>query len=405
MHELVVRVNLPREMDWLERFGWDGAVILPAHILETFKKRAARMVRKLGCPYVIDPHTYVFGVDTDEIVGRRWFDRLVAEYGIDLTAEPNPLPLSPSTLLENGGPTDALRDLVQSVTRYQNSAVQDVSSGVDDYEDFESGGKGSAAAPKWVIPPYFYMEGGRSDWLAVNVKSIELASKSLPGESNLHSMIMIDQEVLSDANAVDGIVSAYRDLPVAGHIVWVAGMDEVRAKESVLVDFQRFIGKLSQGGKPVNNAYGGLFSLANDKISGTSHAICYGEHRNPLEASGAVLLARFYLPGLYSKVPYVRQYEVARAFGFEKCQCKWCKISEKDGGLRELEHAALHFLEHRTKDLAQINKTGGADFLTHIKRVYDRTSSKDVHRIYASYYAHFETWHQASTSYNKRADG
>ena len=61
MTELAIRVNMPREMGWLERFGWDGTVILPAHVLEGVKKRAASMVKRLGCPYVIDPHTYVLG--------------------------------------------------------------------------------------------------------------------------------------------------------------------------------------------------------------------------------------------------------------------------------------------------------------------------------------------------------
>ena len=405
MPELAIRVNMPREMGWLERFGWEGMVVLPAHVLETFKSRAALMVRRLGCPYMIDPHTYVFGGATDEIVGRRWFDRLVAEYRIDTVAEPDRPPLSPSTLVENGDPTDALRDLVQSVTEYQNRAVLDAGSDVDEYEDFESGGGSPVAAPKWVVPPYFYMEGGEvSDWLAANVKSIELAAESMPGKGSLRSMIMIDQEVLSSAKAVDEIATAYRALPVAGHMVWVGGMDEVRAKESVLVDFQRFIGRLCQDGKPLFNAYGGLFSLANDGISGTSHAMCYGEHRNPLEAGGTVFSARFYLPELYSKVPYARQREVTQALQLKECKCRWCMTREEAGeGMGDLEHAALHFLERRTGDLAEIEKAGGAGFLSRLESVCARAGVNDVEGAYASYYSHFETWRQAFASYSKQA--
>ena len=118
------------------------------------------------------------------------------------------------------------------MTRYQNSAVADASGEASEYEDFESGGGGAAPPPRWVVPPYFYMEDGGSDWLAANVGSIELAVGLAPGENNLLAMIMVDQEVLSDADAVDKIVSAYRALPVAGHMVWVARMDEARARES-----------------------------------------------------------------------------------------------------------------------------------------------------------------------------
>lgn len=406
MPELAIRINMPREMGWLERFGWKGTVVLPAHVLETFKNRAALMLRRLGCPYLIDPYTYVFGGTTDEIVGRRWFDRLVAKYGIDTAAEPDRPPLSPSMLVKNGGPTDALRDLVQCVTGYQNSTVPDASGDVDEYEDFESGGENRVAAPRWVVPPYFYMEGGGgSDWLAVNVKSIELAAESLPGESNLRSMIMVDQEVLSNAKAVDEIAAAYRALPVAGHMVWVGDMDEVGAKESVLVDFQRFIGRLCQDGKPLFNAYGGLFSLANDRIGGTSHAMCYGEHRSPFEAGGTVFSARFYLPALYSKVPYARQREVTQALQLEECQCRWCAIRKSGEGMNDLEHAALHFLERRTGDLAEIEKAGGAGFLSRLESVCARASGNDVEGAYASYYSHFETWRQAFESYSKQAGG
>ena len=126
---------------------------------------------------------------------------------------------------------------------------------------------------------------------------------------------------------------------------------------------QGVIGKLALDSKPVYSAYGELFSLANDRIRGMSHAICYGEHRSPFEASGAVRSARLYLPGLYTKVPYARHIEVTRALELEECRCGWCRISGAGKGMKELEHAALHFLECRTRDLAQIEKAGGAAFL------------------------------------------
>ncbi len=405
MTELAIRVNMPREMGWLERFGWDGTVILPAHVLEGVKKRAASMVKRLGCPYVIDPHTYVFGGDADEVAGKRWFDRLVAEYGIGATTAPRQPRLSPNMLVKDDEATDALRDFVQNVTRYQNSAVVDASGEANEYEEFESDHKVRAASPRWVVPPYFYMEGGGSEWLAVNVRSIELAARLAPGKNNLLSMIMVDQEALSDIDAVDEIVSAYRELPVAGHMVWVARMDEARARESELMDFQEFTGKLSQDGKPVYNAYGGLFSLADDKISGASHAICYGEHRNPFETGGAVRSARLYLPALHSKVPYARHPEVTQALGLEECRCRWCKVPGEGKGMGELEHAALHFLEHRVKELEQVEKEGGAAFLDRLKSARERARGNDAEKAYTAYYDHFETWHRAAASYNKRAKG
>lgn len=54
MPDLTIRVNMAREIQWLEEFGWGGRVIVSAHVLEGLKKRAAHMVGRLGCPYVID---------------------------------------------------------------------------------------------------------------------------------------------------------------------------------------------------------------------------------------------------------------------------------------------------------------------------------------------------------------
>ncbi len=66
----MIRVNISREMAWLENSDLKNCdVIVSSHIIEGITKRITSMLVKLKRPYVIDPHTYVFGADVASVVG------------------------------------------------------------------------------------------------------------------------------------------------------------------------------------------------------------------------------------------------------------------------------------------------------------------------------------------------
>ena len=360
------------------------------------------MLEKLACPYVIDPHTYVFA-DTSEIADRRWFDKLVAEYGINMMTDPDRPFLSPGLLVNGDSPTGSLKELVHNVLDYQKSTIEDTVADADEYSGFESDNVENdwIRTPRWYVPPYFFIENKESEWLTVNIKSAELAKNTL-GSADLYAMIMINHEILSDDGAVDEIVSAYHKLSVDGYMIWVTTLDETRARESELTGFQKFVDKLSRAGRPIYNAYGGLFSLANEKICGTSHAICYGEHKNPFEVASGGYPARFYLHELYSKIPYGRMQEITHALALEECNCRYCVDSGAAHALNEFEHAGLHFLECRTADLARIEENGGTAFFEHLLSAFDRVRRNDKHDVYSGFYGHLKTWHNAICSYTRR---
>ena len=394
MPDLTIRVNMAREMGWLEVSNWNGRVIVSAHALEGFKKRAAYTVSWLGCPYVIDPYTYVFGADTREIEDKRWFSKLAGEYGIDTIGEPGSMELEPETLVKGGAPTDSLRELVQNVLEYQKTAIENAVGDADPYSSFESDStrSRSAAGPDWVIPPYFFIEGTDSDWIDVNVESARAAAEAMPKAGNLHAMVMIDHNLLADRRFADSLASLYRDLPVAGYLVWPAYLDENSAEKAELVNLRRFAGALSQGGRPVRTAYGGLFSLlAGPEISGASHAICYGEHRNPFETGGGFAV-RFYLQGICSKVPYGRRGEIEDALKLAKCGCAHCKHQASGATVCPLEHAALHFLEQRKRELEQINEHGAGKFLERAAAAHADALDNDRAGLYSKFYARLKTW-------------
>ena len=394
MPDLTIRVNMAREMGWLEKFRWDGRVIVSAHALEGFKKRAAYTVSWLGCPYVIDPYTHVFGADTREIEDRRWFSKLAGEYGIDTIGDPGSMDLRPEALVRGDAPTDSLREMVKNVLEYQKTVIANAVGDADPYSSFESdsGGSRSAAGPDWIIPPYFFIEGADSDWINVNIKSVKAAAEVMPKVGNLHAMVMVDHDLLADRRFADALASSYRDLPVAGYLVWPAYLDENRAEKAELANFRRFAGALSQGGRPVRTAYGGLFSLlAGPEISGASHAICYGEHRSPFETGGGFAV-RFYLQGICSKVPYGRRGEIEGALKLGKCGCTYCKYQTGGATVHPLEHAALHFLEQRSREVEQINEHGAEKFLERTAAAHADAKSNDRAGTYSRFYARLKAW-------------
>lgn len=398
MPDLTIRINLAREMGWLEEFGWGGRVIVSAHVLEGLKKRAAHMVGRLGCPYVIDPYTYVFGADTQEIEDRRWFPRLAAEYGIDTIADSDSMRLRPGMLVRDGVSTDSLRELVQNVIEHQKGAIAGAAGEANPYSSFESdpGGGRAPAGPDWVIPPYFFVDGANSDWIEVNIRSAEAAAEAMPEAGNLCAMVMVDHDLLADHGFADSLASAYRGLPVAGYLVWPAYLNENRAEKAELANFRRFAGELSRDGRPVRTAYGGLFSLlAGPAISGVSHAICYGEHRNPFETASGGFAVRLYLPGICSKVPYGRIEEIKSALGLAECGCTYC--GPRAGGARmpQIKHAALHFLEQRRRELEQIGEGGEGEFLKRAASAHSGALRNDSAGAYSKFYAHLKTWKDA----------
>ena len=398
MPDLTIRVNLAREMAWLEEFKWGRRVIVSAHVLEGLKKRAAHMVGRLGCPYVIDPYTHVFGADTREIEDKRWFPRLAAEYGIDTMADPDSMQLRPDMLVRGGVSTNSLRKLVQNVLEYQKSAIVHAAGEADPYSSFESDSVGgrAPAGPDWVVPPYFFVDGAGSGWFEANIKSVEAAAEAMPEVGNLCAMVMVDHDLLADHGFADSLASAYRSLPVAGYLVWPAYLDENRAERADLANFRRFAGELSRDGKPVRAAYGGLFSLlAGPAISGVSHAICYGEHRNPFEAASGGFAVRFYLPGICSKVPYGRKEEIKRALGLEDCGCAHCMPRAGGVPMRPLKHAALHFLEQRRREIKQISERGEGEFLRRAASALSDAQSNDGVGTYSKFYSHLKTWKDA----------
>ena len=400
MTELMIRVNISREMGWLERSDLKNYdIVVPSHILETVTKRITVMLAKLKRPYIIDPHTYVFGTNVEHIDSKRWFSKLVGNYAMDtIVDDPNNFELLPSLLVGNDmQPTDNLRELVENVTNYQRKKIQETYDKINEFTEFDEDEVDETPIfkPKWIIPPYFFMSAGRKAWLPVNTHSIKLAVKNRILDEKIFAVIMIDKEMLPHGKDIDEIVKEYDIDGVDGYMVWCAYMNENSAKQRELGYFQEFIKKLADNKKPIHNMYGGLFSfLLKDKgMTGASHSICYGEHRSPFGTGGGGTTIRFYQPYLHSKLPFARKAEIEDALKLKKCNCEYCvTLNDKNIEGKDLELTGQHFLLKRIDELKEINANGVAMFLEKLMKVNEDADKEDVTGAYLNHYERFKLW-------------
>ena len=395
----MIRINISREMAWLENSNLKNFnIVVSSHILEGLKKRITNMLTKLKEPYIIDPHTYVFGADVEDIRGKRWFPKLMENYGLDLIVEPDSLNLSPNLLIDNNQPTDNLKELVENVVTYQRTTVQDIYDEISEFEEFETENTESfVLRPKWIIPPYFFLDAGAEDWLTVNTHSIKLAIENRDDNEKIFAVIMIDRDLLSYEEDIDEIIQKYKISGVDGYMIWSAYMDENFAKKEELERFQKFVSKLANNKKPIYNMYGGLFSflLKEKGMTGSSHSICYGEHKSPFTTGGRAATIRFYQTFLHSKVPFARIAEIERALELKKCDCKYCDIiHDVDNKGEQMELAGKHFLVNRIKELEEIDSDGIGKFLAKLTHAAKHANKRDTTGAYSNLYDRFTTWEE-----------
>lgn len=155
-------------------------------------------------------------------------------------------------------------------------------------------------SPEWVMPPYFMAEALDSPWLAASERiwdrSVELMKdrRSAPA---LRKVIAADS-----AGLWTQLLERTHETEVVG---WVSKLDELgvsTAEVDQLVEYGQAISQATARGQRIFALYGGFFSVLLHRfgLTGSSHGVGYGEHRNHVElpSSGAPA-ARFYVPRLH----------------------------------------------------------------------------------------------------------
>ena len=402
MARLFIRVNLSREADWLESVkpqDYSG-VVVSSHIVENMPNRVAKMLTALKKPYLIDPHTYVFGGDVSDIREKPWFASLLGKYGLDMLVDRDTSSLAHDTLVDSGGwLADGLRELVDNVVAYQRDAAASTAVDIMEFMDFESGTRTGTTRPSpyGVIPPYFFIGGKSSGWLNVNTGAVRLAIEQKKEGDRIVVPIMLDRSVMLDRGEAARIVDAYDIDGVDEFMVWIAHMDEKSADRGTLECFRDLVKGLARRGKPVTSMYGGLFILLVRGPAGvplgTTHSICYGEHRIPFVVGAPAATVMFYQGHVHAKIPFSARDDVESALGLDRCGCAYCGEMQEGSSLARLfELAGKHFLASRMGEVERINGKGATRFLEEMVSAYEHARSRDAGRAYDAYYKDFGVW-------------
>jgi len=397
MPELLIRLNIGREMSWLEDSNIDNfSIIAYSTILESFPKKLTTTLLKIGKPYIIDPFTHIFGYEVKDISEKRWFPKLMHAYGLDyiIPSDKNTIPLS-KLLDTKKQPTKDLKSFVENVMVYQRNAIQDVYNEISEFEEFEGKSEHTTFSPKCILAPYFYLGYDSEDWIKVNIHCIKSAVSMKQNKEKVYAVILIDKMILGISSDIDEIIKNYDIDGIDGYFVWITDFDEKTARTAELQAFIRLVEQLSKFKKPIYNMYGGLFSflLHTKGITGACHSICYGEHKDPFLIGGMLANVRYYQYDIRAKIPYSKIHEIETTLALTKCNCEYCNELPKarDNIGKQMELCGKHFLLMRTKEITEIN-TATSKVLTNMKEMYEKSEKNDAVSAYKSFYGQLETW-------------
>ena len=412
MARLFIRINMAREAKWLESVTPQdyGGVVVSSHIVENIPYRVAKMLARLKKPYLIDPYTYVFGGDVANIREKPWFASLLDKYGLDMIVDRDTLSLRPDMLVDSdGNPTGSLQELVDNVVAYQRDAANYAADDVEEFVKFESGDAAAPLSPYGIMPPYFFIDGKSSSWLDANMGAVRLAIEQKRRGDKVVVPIMIDRSVMLDRTEAARIVNAYDIDGVDEFMVWAVQMDEKSADRGTLECFRDLVTDLARRGRPVTSMYGGLFTLlvqgSADATLGTTHSVCYGEHRTPFVVGAPAATVMFYQGQVRTKIPLSAKDDVESALDLSRCECQYCRGMQQGMSPAPLfELAGKHFLARRMEEVGRINTGGAARFLREMAAGYEHAKSRDVVRAYGAYYRDFGAWNDVLGD-PKRGDG
>jgi len=302
---------------------------------------AAFLMEKTGgLAYIIDPLTHAFQHDptvvqndNDEV--RASFRVIADAYGEPFRDHVGKRPILPHDFADES----VLDEFVRNCCAFQETRLADPMATADAMKYLDESAAG--LAPYAVVTPYFYMtETTLKRWLPVCVRAAQCAVNAASA-SKVFSAVVVSQGVVASASARKRIIDEFRDVAVAGFLLWVddldeqtAGMDELKG----LIDLAR--GLRGEGQREVINLHGGYFSvlaagvLGNGAMSGVTHGPEFGEHRSVIPVGGGIPIARYYVPDLHARVRYRDTIRLLTAKGWlddaatfhdKVCSCKECQ--------------------------------------------------------------------------------
>lgn len=344
-----IRYGIPKDQKYISEYrdSLDGIVINANMVVHMPNAIAGFLAeRTTDKPFFIDPLTHAFQhkLDVNPETGKSSIKpslkKLRDRYGEPIKTvlnDENPRSVTPDDF--SG---DKAKVFCKSVLEFQKTYLNKILESRESYEylKYLKEEKSIVLKPRFLVAPYFYMSSLTfDDWLPLNLKFIKFARENFPNDS-IFAEIVIDKEVLNDAERCTDLVKKYTAVNPDGYLVWIDDFDTTQVGKKLLGNFMNFIKDLRIQDNPVINLYGGYFSVLltklKDGLTGMVHGPEYGESRSVVPVGGGMPLARYYFPSLHKRMIYG---EVANIltnrnifkkndftwFYREVCGCKICK--------------------------------------------------------------------------------
>lgn len=231
----------------------------------------------------------------------------------------------------------------------------------------------SRRAPEYILPPYT-MIGSQSDgWWDVSRK-LWLASVSVSTGKNFANTL---RRVVAAKTPRDWNVLA-SDVPDKEIVAWVSDLEEFRSSsEDALREYGKALKAAKAREQKVFALYGGFFSvlLSRYGLTGSSHGIGFGEHRDSIElpSSGAAP-ARYYVPRLHRYVGVDIALSLWRQFrDLVTCDCVECNHESPAA----LDYHALmrHSVRARNKEISEWLNLPSADVVQRLNLDFEAFAS------------------------------
>ena len=205
--------------------------------------------------------------------------------------------------------------------------------------------------PAYILPPYAMVGEMGDGWWDVSTRiwnaSVEHGA-SLEGGGSLRRVI-----AARDAAILGTLLADVSDVEI---VLWVSNLDEFRqTSEASLVQYALALKDSRERGQRPFALYGGFFSvlMARFGLTGSSHGIGFGEHRDWVElpSSGAPP-ARYYVSRLHRYIGVDIAVELWRQFPeLIACDCEDCGL----GSPGNLDYHALmrHSVRARATEISE----------------------------------------------------
>ncbi|HUW83215.1 MAG TPA: hypothetical protein VMZ31_10505 [Phycisphaerae bacterium] len=297
-----------------------------------------------GMEYIVDPLTHAFQHDPEVICDdtgkpRSSIKGLAEHYGEPIDALVGSRPVLPRHFIKD----NVLRSFTERCVEFQLNHLRRFMAADDAAKYLEE--DEVDVPPYAVVAPYFFLtETTYGNWLPICRGAAQYALEKVRRhnrEVRVFGAVVVSQGILLDNAAQDEIAREFNAVELDGYLLWIDNLDEQTASRGELAGLLALVRRLRMDGRrEVVNLHGGYFSilaagvLAQNALSGVTHAPEFGEFRPVIPVGGGIPIARYYIPTLHARVRYRDALRVFQAKGWLEdaatfysniCDCDACK--------------------------------------------------------------------------------